>query len=44
MFSSVGAEVLYLKRLSMGPLTLDPDLGPGEYRRLTPDEMAGLEL
>lgn len=44
MFSSVGAEVLYLKRLSMGPLTLDPDLAPGEYRRLTPDEMAGLEL
>ena len=44
MFSSVGAEVLYLKRLSMGPLTLDPDLGPGEYRRLTPDELAALEL
>ncbi len=44
MFSSVGAEVLYLRRLSMGPLTLDPGLAPGEYRRLTPDEMAGLEL
>ena len=44
MFSSVGAEVLYLRRLSMGPLTLDPDLAPGEYRRLTPDEMAALEL
>ena len=34
MFSSIGAEVIYLKRLSMGPLTLDPDLAPGEYRRL----------
>ena len=44
MFSSVGAEVLYLKRLSMGPLTLDPDLAPGEYRRLTADEMTSLGL
>ena len=44
MFSSVGAEVIYLKRLSMGPLALDPELAPGEYRRLTPGEMAALEL
>ena len=44
MFSSVGAEVLYLKRLSMGPLTLYPDLAPGEYRRLTADEMTSLGL
>ena len=44
MFSSIGAEVLYLKRLSMGPLSLDPELAPGEYRRLTPDEMASLGL
>ena len=44
MFSSIGAEVSYLKRLSMGPLVLDPDLAPGEYRRLTPDELASLEL
>lgn len=44
MFSSVGAEVLYLKRLSMGPLVLDPGLAPGESRRLTPDEMALLGL
>ena len=44
MFSSVGAEVLYLKRLSMGPLVLNPGLAPGESRRLTPDEMALLGL
>ena len=44
MFSSIGAEVIYLKRLSMGPLTLDPDLAPGEYRRLTTDEVASLKL
>ena len=42
MFSSVGAEVIYLKRLSMGPLTLDPGLAPGEYRRLTPEELVSL--
>jgi 16S rRNA pseudouridine516 synthase len=44
MFSSIGAEVLYLKRLSMGPLKLDPDLSPGEYRRLTSEETASLGL
>ena len=42
MFGSVGAEVIYLKRLSMGPLTLDPGLAPGEYRRLTPEELVSL--
>lgn len=44
MFAAVGAEVVYLKRLSMGPLSLDPGLAPGEYRRLTPEEMAALEI
>ena len=44
MFASVGAEVIYLKRLSMGPLTLDPGLDTGEYRRLTPDELLSLGL
>lgn len=32
-------EVLYLKRLSMGKLTLDPGLKPGEYRLLTEKEL-----
>ena len=44
MFASVGAEVTYLKRLSMGPLTLDPELAPGEYRRLTAYELSYLGL
>ena len=44
MFSSIGAEVLYLKRLSMGPVVLDPELPPGGSRRLTQDEMALLGL
>ena len=42
MFSSVGAEVTYLKRLSMGPISLDPELDPGECRRLTADELDAL--
>ena len=42
MFSSVGAEVIYLKRLSMGSLSLDPDLEPGEYRRLSEEELTSL--
>ena len=44
MFSSIGAEVVCLKRLSMGPLVLDPELAAGEYRRLTQDELAALGL
>lgn len=44
MFGAVGAEVTYLKRLSMGPLSLDPGLAPGEYRRLTPDELKSLTV
>lgn len=39
MFEAVGSEVLYLKRLSMGTLKLDEALAPGEYRRLTEDEI-----
>jgi len=44
MFASIGSEVIYLKRLSMGPISLDPGLAPGEYRRLTPEELTVLEL
>lgn len=39
MFQAVGKEVLYLKRLSMGPLTLPETLLPGEYRALTQEEL-----
>ena len=40
MFKAVGNEVVYLKRLSMGRLSLDPALPPGRYRELTEDEIA----
>lgn len=39
MTASRGAEVLYLKRLSMGPLRLDDRLARGEYRMLTDEEI-----
>lgn len=39
MFHAVGCEVIYLKRLSMGSLALDPALEEGCYRRLTPEEI-----
>ena len=39
MFEAVGCSVTYLKRLSMGPLGLDAALAPGEYRRLTDEEI-----
>ena len=42
MFEAVGKRVVYLKRLSMGTLTLDAALKPGEYRLLTPEEIEHL--
>jgi len=42
MFQALGKKVLYLKRISMGSLVLDPDLAPGEYRELTKDEIEAL--
>ena len=42
MFAAVGKEVLYLKRLSMGTLKLDPSLEPGQFRELTEEEAAAL--
>ena len=44
MFLAVGKEVLYLKRISMGPLTLDPALPPGGCRRLTDNEKRALKI
>ena len=32
-----------MKRLSMGPLSLDPDLEPGEYRPLSEEEIRSLK-
>ena len=42
MLAARGKPVLHLKRLSMGPLTLDPTLRPGEWRALTETEIASL--
>lgn len=39
MFEAVGKKVIYLKRLSMGPLSLDESLPLGEYRELTEEEL-----
>ena len=44
MIEAVGGEVVYLKRLSMGSLTLDPSLSPGEYRKLTEEEVEMLRV
>lgn len=43
MFEAVGKKVLYLKRLSMGPLVLDDLLETGEYRPLTQEEIDRLK-
>lgn len=39
MFEALGCQVVFLKRLSMGSLKLDPELKPGEYRPLTEEEL-----
>ncbi len=39
MLKAVGNEVITLKRVSFGPLTLDSSLSPGEYRELTMQEV-----
>lgn len=44
MFSSIGKKVLYLKRLSMGPIFLDSDLPIGAYRELTDKELEQLTI
>ncbi|MDD6327934.1 MAG: pseudouridine synthase, partial [Lachnospiraceae bacterium] len=43
MFEAVGMQVTYLKRLSMGTLTLDPTLACGAFRKLTEDEINKLQ-
>lgn len=40
MLAARGKPVVYLKRLTMGPLTLDESLAPGEWRTLTTEELA----
>ncbi|WP_124727385.1 pseudouridine synthase [Staphylospora marina] len=43
MFEAVGKKVTFLKRVAMGPLVLDPDLEPGEYRELSEEEVNALK-
>ena len=43
MFGAVGRNVLYLERISFGPLVLDQNLPRGSARTLTPEERKLLE-
>lgn len=43
MLAAVGNRVVHLKRLRMGTLYLDENMKPGEYRRLTAQEVQGLK-
>ena len=44
MFHAVGCEVTYLKRVTFGSLKLDENLGLGEYRPLTMEEINALKI
>lgn len=44
MFQAVGKKVIYLKRLSMGNLSLDDGLSPGEYREISKLEIKKLKM
>ena len=43
MLASRGAPVIYLKRLQIGALKLDPALEPGQWREMTDEEVQLLE-
>jgi len=43
MFAAIGHPLIRLERLRIGCVTLDPALAPGEFRRLTPEEINGLK-
>ena len=43
MFEACQNQVLYLKRISMGSLILDPELKKGEYRALSAEEVERLK-
>ena len=42
MFAAVENKIVYLKRISMGKLQLDPELELGEYKELYDDDLANL--
>jgi 16S rRNA pseudouridine516 synthase len=43
MLQAVGQQVVFLKRISMGPLQLDPALALGAVRELTETELSSLQ-
>lgn len=43
MFEAIGRKVIYLKRVSIGKVTLDDKLALGEYRELTEEELMSLK-
>lgn len=43
MVKAVGKEVTYLKRIRMGNVVLPADLGLGEYRELTAEELVKIQ-
>lgn len=43
MMEAVGKKVVYLKRISMGPLALPEDLEKGKWRPLSEEEIAALK-
>ena len=43
MMEALGKKVIYLKRMSMGPLVLPEDLPKGQFRELTKEELAALK-
>jgi 16S rRNA pseudouridine516 synthase len=43
MFQALGKRVIFLKRIEIAEITLDPSLGFGEYRELTKDEIKRLD-
>ena len=44
MFAAVGNHVVELHRERIGAIKLDEDLAPGEYRPLTEEEIASVNL
>ncbi len=40
MMKARGKEVIFLKRLSLGPIRLDEELAPGQWRELTKEEIS----
>ena len=42
MFAAAGNHVTDLKRISIGGLSLPDDLEEGEWRELTPEELASV--